>query len=151
MHGKIVSMKSGSIRLFAFILAALAVPVSFGAAADKQQVQAQVLEQNEYLCANCFFGVSDYYFCFAAGNKVLIGEQRTPVLNWRDDTKNYFTRVHKSWAAWTTPGQSVQLRYDDKNIWVTRADGKDVKLRQDYSRDIFSNPQCRGAVKKSSK
>jgi hypothetical protein len=26
-----------------------------------------------------------------------------------------------------------------------------VKLRQDYSRDIFSNPQCRGVFKKTSK
>jgi hypothetical protein len=45
----------------------------------------------------------------------------------------------------------VQLSYDDKNIWVARGDGKEVKLRQDYSRDIFNNAQCRGAVKKTTK
>ena len=146
-----VSMKSGSIRFFAVLLAAFAVPVSFGAAADRQQVQAQVLDRNEYLCSNCFFGVSDYYFCFMAGNKVLIGEQRIPTLNWVDDTKNYFTRAHKSWTPWTAPGQSVPLSYDDKDIWVARAGGKDVKLRQDYSRDVFTNAQCRSAVKKTSK
>jgi hypothetical protein len=139
------------MRLFAIILAAFTVPVAFGAAADRQQVQAQVLDQNEYLCSNCFFGASDYYFCFAAGDKVLVGEQKTPVLNWRDDTKNYFTKVHKSWSAWTTPGQTVQLSYDDRHIWVARADGKTVKLRQDYSRDIFSNAQCRAVIKKTPK
>jgi hypothetical protein len=143
-----VSMKSGSISIFTVLFAAFTVPVSFGAAADRQQVQAQVLDQNEYPCSNCFFGPSDYYFCFAAGNKVLIGRQRIPTLNWVDDTKNSFTKVHKSWTPWTAPGQSVQLSYDDKNIWVARADGKEVKLRQDYSRDLFNNAQCRGAVKK---
>jgi hypothetical protein len=146
-----VGMKSGSIRLFACILAAVAVPVSFGAKADRQQVQAQVLDRNEYLCANCFFGSSDFYFCFAAGGKVLIGEQKIPTLNWVDDTKNYFTKVHKSWTPWTAPGQPVQLSYDDKHIWVARADGKDLKLRRDYTHDLFSNPQCRSAVKKPSK
>ena len=45
----------------------------------------------------------------------------------------------------------VPLRYDDKFIWVTRNDGKTVKLKQDYNTDIFlNNSQCRGAVKKKS-
>ena len=144
------SMKSASVPLFAFILVAFAVPVSFGAAADRQQVQAQVLDQNEYLCANCFFGPSSYYFCFAAGNKVLIGRQKVPALNWVNENKNYFTKVHKGWMAWTAPGQAVQLSYDDKNIWVSRPDGKQVKLKQDYTQDLFTNLQCRGAVKKPS-
>jgi hypothetical protein len=144
-------MQSASLRLFAFILVAAAVPVSFGAAADRQQVQAQVLDQNRYLCDNCFFGPSTYYFCFAAGNKVLIGRQKVPVLNWRNDDKNYFTKVHKGWTPWTAPGQSVQLSYDDKDIWVSRPDGKEVKLKQDYTQDLFTDAQCRSAVKKTAK
>jgi hypothetical protein len=146
-----VNMKSGAIRLYAFIFVALAVPASFGAAADRKQAQAQLLDHQEYTCSNCLFGSTDHYYCFAAGNQVLVGRQRIPTLNWRDDDKNYFTKVHKSWAPWEAPGQTVQLDYDDKHIWVGRTGGKDVKLTQDYTKDIFNNPQCRGAIKKSSK
>jgi hypothetical protein len=128
--------------------ASLAAPVSFGAAADRHQVQAQVLDHAELLCANCFFGPSDYYYCFAADNKILIGYQRTPVFNWRDKSKNYLTRVHRGWTAWTAPGDTVSISYDDKYIWVTRSDGKPVKLTQSYSRDIFtSNDRCQDAVR----
>ena len=83
------------IRASVCLAASLAAPVSFGAPADRQQVQAQLLDHAEFLCANCFFGPSDYYYCFATNNKVLIGYQRTPVLNWRDQSKNYLTPVHR--------------------------------------------------------
>ena len=45
------------------------------------------------------------------------------------------------------PGQTVPISYDDKHIWVTREDGKQVRLTQTYSRDIFTNDRCRAAVK----
>jgi len=130
------------------VAASLAAPAAFGAAADRQQVQAQLLDHAELLCANCFFGTSDYYYCFAADNKVLIGYQRTRVLNWRDQSKNYLTRVHRRWTVWAPPGQTVPISYDDKYIWVTGADGKPVKLTQSYSRDLFTdNDRCREAVR----
>ena len=87
------------IRTSVCVAASLAAPVSFGAAADRQQAQAQLLDHAEFLCANCFFGASDYYYCFEADNKVLIGYQKTPVLNWRNESKNYLTSVHHTWAA----------------------------------------------------
>jgi hypothetical protein len=146
---------------------ALAAPVSFGAAADRQQAQAQLLDHAEFLCANCFFGASDYYYCFAADNKVLIGYQKTPVLNYTDKSKNYLAPAHPSWAAWTAPGQTVPISYDDKHIWVdrvkqekrgfrahlqaiffwaSRADSKQVRLTRSSMRDIFTgSDQCRGA------
>jgi hypothetical protein len=124
-----------------------AAPGFFGAEPDRQQVQAQLLDHAELLCANCFFGVSDYYYCFAADNKVLIGHQRTRVVNWGDESKNYLTKFHGGWTAWTAPGQTVPISYDDKNIWVSRHDGKQVRLTQIYSRDIFTDSRCRGAVK----
>ena len=128
------------------VAASLAAPVSFGAAADRQQVQAQLLDHAEFLCDNCFFGTSDYYFCFAADNKVLIGYQKTPVLNWWDKSKNYLTKVHRGWTAWEAPGQTVPISYDDKYIWVSRADGKQVRLTQSSSRGIFTgNDRCRDA------
>ena len=129
-------------------LAILASAVSFGAANERQQAQAQVLDHADLLCANCFFGPSYYYYCFEAGDKVLIGYQRTPVINWRDESKNYLTKVHRGWTMWMPPGQSIPLSYDDKHIWVARPDGKQVKLIQDYSRDLFtSSDRCRQAVK----
>jgi hypothetical protein len=128
------------------VAAALAIPVSLGVAADRQQVQAQVLDHAEFLCANCFFGASDYYYCFAADNKVLIGYQRIRVMNWRDTSKNYLASAIPEWAAWTAPGQTVPIGYDDKHIWVSRADGKQVKLTQSPLRDIFiNNDRCRNA------
>lgn len=135
-------MKSGII-FFAFVFSALA------AAPDKPQVQGQLLDQNEYLCSNCFFGASTYYYCFEAGDKILIGYQKIPTINWKDDASNDLTKVHKSWAPWTSESKTVPLRYDEKYIWVTKPDGKTVKLKQDYNTDIFvNNNQCRSVVKK---
>ncbi len=155
------------IRTSVCVAASLAAPVSFGAAADRQQAQAQLLDHAEFLCANCFFGASDYYYCFAADNKILVGYQKTPVLNWRDQSKNYLAPAHPSWAAWTAPGQTVPISYDNKHIWVnrakqvrrgfwaqlkaiafwvSRADGKQVRLTQSSMRDIFTNnDRCRDA------
>ena len=157
------------IRTLVCVAASLAAPVSFGADAGRQQAEAQLLDHAEFLCANCFFGPSDYYYCFAADDKVLVGYQRTPVLNWQDKSKNYLTGVHPAWAAWTAPGQTVPISYDDKHIWVSRADGKQVKpdlwahlkavafwvsrgdskqvkLTRSSMRDIFTNnDRCRAA------
>ena len=155
------------IRTSVCVAASLAAPVSFGAAAARQQVQAQLLDRAEILCANCFFGPSDYYYCFAVDNKILVGYQRVPVLNWQNKSKNYLTPVHPAWAAWAAPGQTVPIGYDDKYIWISRAndkavkrgfgahlkalafwvsrgDDKQVKLTQSSVRDIFTaNDRCR--------
>ena len=159
------------IRKSVCVAASLAAPVSFAAQADRQQVQAQLLDHAEFLCANCFFGASEHYYCFAADNKILVGYQKTPVLNWQDKSKNYLTRVHRGWAAWIAPGQTVQLGYDDKHIWVSRAeakpagrdfwdhvkaigvwmsreDNRQVRLTRSPMRDIFTgNDRCRTADK----
>jgi hypothetical protein len=157
------------VRTAVCVAASLATSISFGAAADRQQAQAQLLDRAEFLCDNCFFGASDYYYCFAADNKILVGYQRTPVLNWQDKSKNYLAPVHPSWAAWSAPGQTVPISYDDKHIWInrvkpptrgfwghlkalafwaSRADGKQVRLTQSSIRDIFiHSDQCWGADK----
>jgi hypothetical protein len=134
-------MKSGFL-LFAFVFSALA------AAPDRPQVQGRLLDHNEYLCSNCFFGASTYYYCFEADNKILIGYQKIPTLTWKDSSTNNLTKVRKSWAPWTTEGQAIPLSYDEKFIWVTGPAGKPVKLKQDYTTDIFlNNSQCRKARK----
>jgi len=136
---------------FLCIAATLAAPFTFGAAADRKQAQAQVLDHAEIPCANCFFGPSYHYYCFATDNKVLIGYQRTPVLNWRDTSKNYLTKPRKAWNIWTPAGETVPLSYDDKNIWVSRPDGKQVKLIQTYTHDVFSGDnRCRTVVQAKS-
>jgi hypothetical protein len=135
-------MKS-SFLFFALVIAALA------ATPDRPQVQGQLLDHNEYLCSNCFFGASTYYYCFEADKKILIGYQKIPTINWKDESSNDLTKVHKSWTPLTAEGQTVPLRYDDKYIWVNKPDGKTVRLKQDYTTDIFVNSsQCRGAIKK---
>lgn len=157
------------VRKSVCVAAFLAATSSFAASPDRQQVQAQVLDRAEFLCDNCLFGASDYYYCFAADSKILVGYQRTPVLNYQDKSKNYLAPARPSWAAWTAPGQTVPISYDDKYIWVdrekqvrrgfwghlkalafwaSRADGKQVRLKQSSLRDIFiDNDQCRGADK----
>jgi hypothetical protein len=134
------------IRTSVYVAALLAAPASFGVAADRPQVQAQLLDHAEFLCANCLFGASDYYYCFAADNKVLIGYQRTRVMNWDDKSKNYLASAIPEWAAWTAPGQTLPISYDDKHIWVSRVDGKQVKLTRSSLRDVFANnDRCRAA------
>lgn len=146
--------------------ALLVVPLSFGVTPDRQQAQARLLDQAAFLCSNCFFGPSTYYYCFEAGSQILIGYQRTPVLNWQDKSKNYLTSVHSTWASWKAPGQTVPISYDDKHLWVarseaepashgvggdlkaagkwlTRDDSKEVRLTRSPKRDIFSEPRCR--------
>lgn len=145
-------LNTRSLIRMSLCLAATLAPTSFGAVPARPQVQAQLLDHAELLCANCFFGPSDYYYCFATDNKVLIGYQRTPVLNWRDDSKNYFTKVKalRRWTPWTAPGETVPISYDEKYIWVTRTDGKQVRLRQSYSLDIFTgNDRCRAVQGKA--
>lgn len=140
-------------KLFAFVLIAFSVP-SFAKAPDQPPVQAQLLDHNEYLCANCFFGASTYYFCFEADNRVLIAYEKVPTMNWIDPSKDWLTKVHKSWQPALSKeqdveGQTIPLRYDEKHIWLTGPKGKLVKLTQDYNTDIFLNNQkCRAAVKK---
>src|SRR5579862_4564776 len=127
----------------------LAFAGGFAAQPNTPEVQAQLLDQNGYQCTNCFFGASTYYFCFEADNKVLIGYEKIPTMNWADPNKNWLTRVHKSWKGWSEEGKTVPLRYDDKHIWLTGTNGKAVRLRQDYSTDIFvNNQQCRAAAQK---
>lgn len=155
------------IRISVCVAAALAAPVCFSAAADRLQGSAQLLDRAAFLCSNCFFGPSTYYYCFAVDEKILIGYQRTPVLNWQDKSKNYLTSVHSTWAAWTAPGQTVPIRYDAKHIWISRGEGepashgvvadlkavgkwvsrdtsKEVKLTRTFKGDIFTNEsRCR--------
>ena len=146
------SMRSAFARACAALTLVLALP-SFGKALELPKVEAQVLQHQEYLCSNCAFGPSDYYYCLKADNRILIGRQRVPTLNFQDRQKNYFTKYRKSWTNWKPAGDSVTIKYDEKYIWIPGPEGtKDVRLTQDYEHDIFvAGGQCRAAVKKAPK
>lgn len=158
-----IRQRLSSLALSA-VLAALSIPApaSFAASpASRTQAQAQLLDRAEFLCSNCFFGASKYYYCFQANDKVLIGYQKTPVFNYTDQSKNHLTQIRPAWAAWSAPGATVPIAYDDKYIWVARAlapkphgfwgglkgdmvyvshgEGKQVRLRRSEMSDIFLN------------
>jgi hypothetical protein len=107
--------------VFICVAVGLLAPASFGAT-EGQTVQATMLDHNEYPCVNCLFGQSDYYFCFDAGSKILVGHEKVRTQ----------TRQHEP-TALMERGKSVSIRYDDKFIWVPQAKGKDLKLTQDFS------------------
>jgi len=155
-----------AIRTSVCVAVWLTASFSFAASAGRQEAQAQVLDHAEFICDNCFFGPSNYYYCFEANNQILVGYQRTPVLNYQDPSKNYLTSVHHAWAEWPAAGQAVPISYDDKHIWVSRDtrqgkgvwahlkligawvsrdNGKQIKLTRSSKRDIFvHSDRCRG-------
>jgi hypothetical protein len=156
-----------ALRIYVFVAALLVAHVSIGVAADRQQAEARLLDQAAFLCSNCFFGPSTYYYCFEVGSQILVGYQRTPVLNWQDESKNYLTSIHSTWTAWKASGQTIPISYDAKHLWVRRPDAepashgvggdlkaagkwlsrdnsKEVRLTRSSKRDIFTNePRCR--------
>ncbi len=120
----------------------MAAPVSFGAMSGKPseaqatEASAVMLDHNEFPCFNCLFGMADYYFCFAAGDKTLIGHERIRTQTRKKEPVELMER-----------GKSVQIKYDAGFIWVPQAKGKDLRLTQDYTKKIFLNSdRCQAAV-----
>ena len=100
-------MKTALIFLLLFV-------AGLASAAQPPQVQARLLDSNQYLCDNCFFGASTYYYCFEADHRILIGYSKIPTLNWADPASNDLAKLHKSWKPLKEEeAQTVPLRYDD--------------------------------------
>ena len=126
------------VVVLAAVAIALGAPVS--EAKDKKSeataAQATILDQNAYTCENCMFGNHDFYFCFDANQKILIGHEKGRTQTWQKIPEGL------------EPGKSVSLRYDDKYIWVTAPGGKEYKLTQDYTKKLFlENQRCQAATK----
>ena len=122
------------------IAAVLLIPASFGKVGSKvegQTAQAVMLDHNEYPCENCLFGMSDYYFCFDVNSKIMIAHEKVRTQTRKHAPVDLMER-----------GKTVQIRFDDKFIWVPQAKGKDLRLTQDYTKKIFlENDRCIAAVK----
>jgi hypothetical protein len=147
-RGTMGKMKSTPIRFLALLTLIGAIPLVLGAAEKREEAQAQILEQENIPCANCFFGPTKYYFCFAAGDKIFLAFDRVPTFNWTDSSKNYLGKVHNAWRPPTPSGQKLTIQYNDEHLWIPRADGKQIRMKLDYARDIFNEKRCRAAVKK---
>jgi hypothetical protein len=129
------------LRVLVGIAVGLMAPLSFGATDQGQTVQAKMLDHNEFPCSNCLFGVSDYYFCFDASSRILIGHDKVRTQTWQHTPTALMER-----------GKTVPIRFDDKYIWVPQATAngkmKDLRLTQDYTKKIFLNSErCQSAVK----
>lgn len=71
------------------------------------------------------------YFCVQVQDHTLVGSTGT---GWRWAYDNSKMLEYK--------GKTISIRYNARSIWVIRTDGKEMHLRQNYSRDVFRNPLC---------
>ena len=126
-----------------------AAPALLAASAERKQAQARILEQASLPCPNCFFGNAYYFFCFQADNQILLAQDKIPTMNYSDSRRNFLGKVHKSWRSPTPSAEPLTIQYDNEHLWMPRADGKLIRLKRENSHDVFTNPQCRAAVKKT--
>jgi hypothetical protein len=101
------------------------------------RTEAVLLDHAEYICNNCLFGNSDYYFCFDVNSKILIGHEKIRTQMRKKAPDNLLE----------TRGNKVPIRFDDKYIWIPGPNGKEQKLTQDYTRNLFTfNAACQRAA-----
>jgi hypothetical protein len=139
-----------TFKSMTLLATAAAIGIAYAAPADQKQAQARIVEEEKYGCPNCFFGGSDYFFCFEADNQILVAHDKIPTLNWTDPNKNYLVKLHKSWKAPAPSGDSIKIQYDDKHVWIPRDDGKQIRMSREVDHNPFTNARCSGAVKKAS-
>jgi hypothetical protein len=130
-----------------FCLAAALFASTVMGAADKKepgpQTEALLLDHAEYICNNCLFGNSDYYFCFDVNSKILVGHEKIRTQTWMKAPEGLLGER----------GKKVSIRYDDRYIWIPGPPGrggkaKDQRLVQDYTRKLFTfNDACQRATK----
>jgi hypothetical protein len=134
-------MKSACARAVLGFVLTFACATVAGAADKKEmppQTQAILLDHSEYLCNNCLFGNSDYYFCFDVNSKIVIGHEKIRTQTWMKAPE----------ALLSARGQTVPIRFDDKYIWIPGPKGKEQRLTQDYTKKLFTfSDVCQRATK----
>ena len=82
-----------------------------------------------YDCAP--FDRPTFFFCVQVDHQILIGSRKAD-WKWEYDSSQMLG----------FRGKTISLRYDDGSMWIIRTDGKDMHLTQDYSRNVFTRPEC---------
>ncbi|MDQ1470617.1 MAG: hypothetical protein QOJ99_2097 [Bryobacterales bacterium] len=134
-------MNSACARAVLGLVLILAGSTVAGAADKKEpapRTEAVLLDHAEYLCKNCLFGNSDYYFCFDVNSKILIGHEKIRTQMRKKAPENLLE----------TRGNKVPIRFDDKYIWIPGPNGKEQRLTQDYTKKLFTfSDACQRAAK----
>jgi hypothetical protein len=116
-----------------FVAGAFALVCSIQGADPKHEdgllLQAAEHDWCHYDCAP--FDRPTYFYCVKVADKILVGSRKAD-WTWMYDTSQLMQ----------FQGSAVALRYDKASIWILRPDGKETRLAQDYSEDVFSNPAC---------
>ena len=96
---------------------------------DAKLVEGEIYSWCHFDCAP--FDNPELFFCLQVDNRTLIASGGT---GWRwayDNTKMLGFQ-----------GKTVSVRYDESSVWMVRTDGKEMHLRQNYSRNAFHDPVC---------
>ncbi|HVA18174.1 MAG TPA: hypothetical protein VMV59_10740 [Candidatus Dormibacteraeota bacterium] len=131
-------MRTLCLQFGALILTILAIASSCAHASGHKREQGILLDTSEYDW--CHYDCQPFdsptlYFCVQIDNRVLVGSGGTG-LRWAyDNTKMLAFR-----------GKPISIRYNDHSIWIVRTDGKEMHLKQNYSRDVFRNAACTAEV-----
>lgn len=75
------------------------------------------------------------FFCVQVGGEILVGSSATDWIWGYDGSKMFALK-----------GKAVSLRFDHDSIWIIRTDGKEMRLTQNYSRDVFVSEECSAEV-----
>ena len=101
---------------------------------EKEYQQGIMLDTGEYDwchhdCAP--FDRPTTFYCVQVADRILIGSRSADWV-WMYDSSQM--RRFK--------GQPISIRYDERSMRIIRTDGKDMQLSQNYSRNVFSRPEC---------
>jgi hypothetical protein len=111
--------------------------VSHGECGERPYLSGEILDSGEYDWCHydCQpFDRPTYFFCVRVQDRTLIGSRAADWF-WMYDSSRMLGR-----------NRPVSLRYDDHSIWIIRTDGKEMRLKTDYSHDVFGDPECTAEV-----
>jgi hypothetical protein len=106
--------------------------------AEPQHKAALMVEAREESLCNYDCAPFDWptlYFCFDVQGQTLIGSRKAD-FRWKYDSSKMLRFA----------GKPVSLRDNDRSIWVVRTDQKEMRLDQNYSEDVFSDPRCTAEI-----
>lgn len=123
-----------SVPSLFLVLAALLALLSSVRAGEPQYHQGVMLDAAQF--DSCHYDCAPFdrptlFFCLQFEKQILIGSRKAD-WKWEYDSSEMLR----------FRGKEVSFRYDNRSIWIIRTDGKDMRLANDYSQNVFSNPAC---------